>query len=309
MPIWKLLIISALALCSSVVAQDPNFHIYLAFGQSNMVGAGGIQAEDLEGIDSRFLNLSGVTCEDRSIGVWRAAIPPLCNCTSHISVADYFGRTMVENLPDSIRIGVAIVGVSGSKIGIFDKEDYKTYTANPPDWMVSFLTDYNGYPYQRLVELGRQAKKDGVINGILLHQGESNDGDGDTWLYQVQKIYQDLLADLQLDASQVPLLAGEVAGKDEGGLAWNQNYTIIKLPQVIPTAHVVLSSDLYPCEDGLHFTTASYRLFGARYANLMLELEGHTPKNGTSAIGNLSRPGIKHLLREIPYYDLLGRCQ
>lgn len=50
-------------------------------------------------------------------------------------------------------------------------------------------------------------------------------------------------------------------------------------------------------------------LFGARYANLMLELEGYTPKYGSSAIGNHSRPGSKHLLREPPYYDLLGRCQ
>jgi hypothetical protein len=34
-------------------AQDPNFYIYLAFGQSNMDGAGAIESPDKIGIDTR----------------------------------------------------------------------------------------------------------------------------------------------------------------------------------------------------------------------------------------------------------------
>ena len=36
---------------------------------------------------------------------------------------------------------------------------------------------YSGNPYQHLVEMAKLAQKDGVIKGILLHQGESNTND------------------------------------------------------------------------------------------------------------------------------------
>ena len=43
--------------------------------------------------------------------------------------------------------------------------------------------------------MAREAKRSGVIKGILLHQGESNTGDV-TWLDKVGKIYNRLIADL-----------------------------------------------------------------------------------------------------------------
>ena len=46
-----------------------------------------------------------------------------------------------------------------------------------PEWVRSIINEYGGNPYTRLVQLARLAKYDGVIKGILLHQGESNVGD------------------------------------------------------------------------------------------------------------------------------------
>ena len=43
--------------------------------------------------------------------------------------------------------------------------------------MKNFASQYNGNPYARLIELAKIAKKQGVIKGILLHQGETNNGD------------------------------------------------------------------------------------------------------------------------------------
>ena len=45
-----------------------------------------------------------------------------------------------------------------------------------------------------LVEFGKKAKEHGIIKGILLHQGESNNGQAD-WPEKVEKIYRDLLCD------------------------------------------------------------------------------------------------------------------
>ena len=58
---------------------DPNFYIYLCFGQSNMEGGGRIQEEDRT-VDKRFQVLADfdVPRRDWKKGEWYAAIPPLC---------------------------------------------------------------------------------------------------------------------------------------------------------------------------------------------------------------------------------------
>ena len=53
----------------------------------------------------------------------------------------------------------------------------------------NIIQRYGGDPYRHLVELGKRAQKDGVIKGILLHQGESNSGDRE-WPAKVKAIYR-----------------------------------------------------------------------------------------------------------------------
>src|SRR6478609_9598656 len=104
-------------------AQDPNFHIYLAFGQSNMEGNARLQPEDTVGVDPRFKELEAVDCStlNRTRNTWYTAVPPLSRCRTGLTPTDYFGRTMVANLPKNIRVGVVNVSVAGCKIEAFDK--------------------------------------------------------------------------------------------------------------------------------------------------------------------------------------------
>lgn len=44
----------------SAAERDPNFHIYLCFGQSNMEGYPGIADQDKTGVDERFRVLAAV---------------------------------------------------------------------------------------------------------------------------------------------------------------------------------------------------------------------------------------------------------
>lgn len=266
---------------SPLFAQDPNFHIYLAIGQSNMYGSGAIENQDKQGISPRFKNLSSVNCTGRSVGQWLDATPPLSSCGSGLSVIDYFGRTMVEKLPADVSVGVAVVAVPGTKIELFDKDGYQDYLNSlPPDgqYIKNYANSLGGNPYARILQLGIQAKEEGVIKGILLHQGESNNGEGKAWTAKVKKIYEDLIADLGLDPQRVPLIAGELVGQAEGGACWYHNGSAIaELPKQIPNAHVVSSSGLAQVGDGLHFTSAAYRTFGARYAEAMLAAIDTTP--------------------------------
>jgi hypothetical protein len=251
--------------------QDPNFHIYLALGQSNMDGAGDIEQQDRVEVEARFKNLSTVQCNDRSLGQWRTANTPLGRCSAGLSPVDYFGRTMVQELPEHISVGVVVVAVAGSKIELFDKYNYKAYADTVPSWMKGYINEFGGNPYQRLVDMGKKAQESGVIKGILLHQGESNNGERE-WLNKVQDVYTNLITDLQLDATQVPLLAGEMVSQAEGGACWWHNTVIADLPNVVTNAHVVSSEGLPHKGDGLHFTSESYRVFGKRYAEKMLRI-------------------------------------
>jgi hypothetical protein len=86
---------------SGVEARDPNFHVFLCFGQSNMEGFPGIKAQDQGSVDERLRVLAAVDfpAQGRKAGEWYPAIPPLCRPSTGIGPADYFGRTLVAKLP------------------------------------------------------------------------------------------------------------------------------------------------------------------------------------------------------------------
>ena len=272
----RLILAGLLLLTASARAQDPNFYIFLCFGQSNMEGFPGIEEQDKTGVNERFQVLAAVDFPEmgRTKGHWYTAVPPLCRPSTGLCPADFFGRTLVATLPDNIKVGVVNVSVAGCKIELFDKDNYQSYAETAPDWMKAMIAAYDGNPYQRLVDLGKQARQAGVIKGILLHQGESNTNDPD-WPKKVKAIYDNLLADLDLKAADVPLLAGELVAADQKGACASMNAIIDDLPQTIPTAHIVSSVGCDCRPDHLHFTPAGYRLLGTRYAEVMLPLLGY----------------------------------
>lgn len=256
-------------------SQNQKFYIFLCFGQSNMEGNARFEPQDTT-VDDRFQVMETVDCPNlnRVKGKWYTAVPPLCRCHTGLTPADYFGRTLIANLPKDVKVGVINVAVGGCKIQLFDKENYKTYADTAPVWMKGMIREYDGDPYARLVEMTRLAQKDGVIKGILLHQGESNTGDT-TWPGKVKMVYSNLLKDLGIDASKVPLIAGEVVNAEQGGICASMNNIIDNLPKAIPTAHIVSSKGCTVAKDHLHFDAAGYREFGRRYAALMLPLLGN----------------------------------
>ena len=266
-----------LNLNATVSAHDTNFWIFLCFGQSNMEGFPGIEAQDKEGVDPRFQVFAAIDFpnQNRTNGNWYLATPPLCRPNSGISPADYFGRTLVSNLPPRIRVGVVTVAVAGCKIELFDKDNFKSYAAssNTPAWMKRIIETYSGNPYQHLVDTAKRAQNDGVIKGILLHQGESNNNDKE-WPRKVKTIYENLLKDLNLKAEETPLLAGELVNADQNGACASMNAIIDDLRKTIPTAHVVSSAGCEARRDRLHFSPAGYRELGKRYGEVMLSALG-----------------------------------
>ncbi len=253
---------------------DPNFYIFLCFGQSNMEGNAKIEEQDLKDVPEQFLMMATVDDSERGRvkGQWYTAQPPLCRPTTGLTPADYFGRTLLRNLPEGSRVGIINVAVGGCHIETFMKDSIEGYVRHrAPEWMTGPLRAYDNAPYDRLVEMARIAQKQGVIKGILIHQGESNTGDKG-WPEKVKTVYESLLKDLGLKAKNVPLLAGEVVHAEQKGVCASMNAIIDSLPEVIPTAYVIPSAGCTVAGDNLHFDAAGYRELGRRYAEKMLYL-------------------------------------
>ena len=269
-------ILTCLGVTADTFAQDPNFYIFLCFGQSNMEGAARIEPQDLEGVSPRFLLMPAVDdpARNRKMGEWCQALPPLCRPNTGLTPVDYFGRTLTENLPENIRVGVIHVAIGGIRIEGFMPEGMEEFVKTAPGWMTGMLQAYDNNPYKRLVTLAQKAQKDGVIKGILMHQGESNTGDPE-WANKVQNVYDHLLGDLQLKPEEVPLLAGEVVQANGEGQCIAMNKQIDELPKTLHTSQVISSTGCSNGPDKLHFDAAGYRELGRRYGEKMLELMGY----------------------------------
>lgn len=271
-------IIATIVACASTLtlsAQDPNFHIYLCLGQSNMEGNASIEPLDRQDVPERFQMMAAVDFNNpqRSKGEWYVAVPPLVREYTGLTPIDYFGRTMIDNLPEDVKVGVVAVAIGGCKIEHLDKDFDPATLESEADWFKNFMRAYDNAPYARLLECAKKAQKDGVIKGILLHQGESNTGDPQWW-NKVRKIYNDLLSDLNLEPNSIPLFAGEVVTSEMGGVCGSMNSIISNVPEDFPMAHCVSAAELPQKGDGLHFTAHAYRMLGSRYATEMLSTMG-----------------------------------
>ncbi len=274
MKIQRMLV--ALAVClslagSALAEPDPKFHIYLCFGQSNMDSGGRMNEADRT-VDPRFRVMADFDAPRRGWekGKWYEAAPPLSARGRGICMVDYFGRTLVAKLPEDVRVGVIKVAVPGCKIELFKKDTFETYLAGERDWMKNIVAGYGGNPYQALVDMAKAGQKEGVIKGILLHQGESNPGDQD-WPNKVKGIYDNLMKDLHLNPAEVPLLAGELVHADQEGRCAGFNKILADLPQVLPNSHIISSAGC-TTQDRLHFDSEGSREFGKRYGEKMLKL-------------------------------------
>jgi hypothetical protein len=252
---------------------DPNFHIYLCFGQSNMEGVNNstnhfIPEEYRSWTDGRFKVLAAVDMPKlnppREKENWYTAAPPLVRQDRGLCPADNFGRTLVEKIDEpDIKIGVIIVAISGAALDAFDKANY---IDNLTSGMADSWNLYGNKPYARLVELAKMAQGDGVIKGILMHQIESGGGTP-SWADNVRRIYEDLLTDLDIAPKSIPLLAGKPAIQTHGNM-WRINELNIKNPGY--PFHIIESEGCAALQlpgqsDGSHFSPAGMMELGKRY--------------------------------------------
>ena len=264
-------------------APNPNFHIYIAYGQSNMAGNGDIvPSEDQAQAPKNFIMLashtanakdrSGSTTQSIKEGEWAAAIPPMFHAFENLSPADYFGRAMVDSLP-GVTVGIIPVAIGAVSIRAFDKDQYQAYFNGDGKDIKSWgwINDYGGNPPGRILELAKKAKEVGVIKGFIFHQGES-DGTDANWRKTVYKTYKDIIDALDLDENEVPFVAGELL-QEGNNCCGSKNGGIAQLKDNFKKFGLASSKGLQGNgKDPYHFGRAGVIELGRRYCSEMLKL-------------------------------------
>lgn len=231
-----------------------NFHLFLLAGQSNMAGRGKIDKNDNKP-HPRVVMLT-------KNGDWKPAVDPLHFDKPVAGVG--LGRSFANLLADkdeSIMIGLIPAACGGSPISIWEPGGYHKQTKS--------------HPYDDAVKRTKIAMQQGVLKGILWHQGESDSKPGTAEVYQ-QKLTE-LIARFRKEfaAPELPFIIGQL-GQFEKKPWTDARKTVDAAHQSIAAddSHVgfVSSKELTPRSDNVHFDAKSLREFGKRYASLYLKL-------------------------------------
>jgi hypothetical protein len=112
------------------------------------------------------------------------------------------------------------------------------------------------------------ALKDGVLYGILWHQGEYDVAMGLVPEYKEKLITLVTALRREFEVPSVPFLAGELSDFDVDNAAFNK--VLHEAENDIPYFAVVSSEGLTAMPDRVHFDARSQREFGKRYAQKMI---------------------------------------
>jgi hypothetical protein len=231
---------------------DPNFHLYLLIGQSNMAGRGVLTPEyrNLPNPSVLMLNKEGK---------WVEASHPLHFDKPKIAGVGpglAFGIQMHEAYPNA-KIGLIPCAVGGTAIetwepGVMDRVTKK-------------------YPYDEMIERLREAMKSGVVKGIIWQQGEANSTPERSagYLKKLETLINRLRK--EIGNKNLPFVVGELGRyRETYRLVSDQ---LIKLPGEVKYTAVASAEGLTHKGDNTHFDAISATELGKRFAKEMILLQ------------------------------------
>jgi hypothetical protein len=225
-----------------------NFHLFLLIGQSNMAGRGVVEDQD-KTPHPRVLMFS-------KAGEWVPATDPMHfdKPVTGTGLGKTFATILAEDDP-TLTIGLIPCAVGGSPIDAWQPGVFYEPTKN--------------HPWDDAMQRAHAALKAGVLKGILWHQGESDSTE------TLAPVYQGKLHELirrvrsALNAPGVPFIAGQMGLFADA--SWSEWKVMVdrahrELPAQVKHTAYVSSQGLEHKGDKAHFSAASYREFGKRYA-------------------------------------------
>lgn len=232
-------------------ANKQDFHIYLLMGQSNMCG------RDTRQLASQVDNPKILAFN--SDGKWVIARDPMFPMAGRIEPGAGpgipFAAKMLAADP-KVTIGLVPCAVGGTQLRRWVK---------------------GGDLYENALVQAKAAAENGVISGVLWHQGESDSEKMETaeiYEARLKHMFSDLRADLK--QPDLPIVVGEIGEfMDEKKFpgAETVRKAIKRMPKVVEHVGFVNSSGLKDKGDELHFDADGSKQLGERFAKEMQALE------------------------------------
>lgn len=225
--------------------------VFIMAGQSNMAGRGIVDAQDTI-MNARILTINNQNQIVKAKEPIHFYEPNLKGVDCGLS----FAKTLTKTLHDNITILLIPTAVGGSSS--------RQWLGDSVHRKVKLLSNFK--------EKVAFAKTQGVIKGILWHQGESDANAKAIPLYnnnltKLFGIFREEVGDLKL-----PILIGELGAYSKTPTEWSAINEIIK--QYVandPNSYLISTRDLTHKGDFIHFNSEGQRLIGQRFAETYLK--------------------------------------
>lgn len=231
-----------------------NFHLFLLAGQSNMAGRGKLDAF-AQSAHPRVWSL-------RQNLQWAPARDPLHwdKPSAGTGLGKPFGEAITERFP-GVSVGLIPAACGGSPVG---------------SWQPGvFFAQTKSHPYDDALTRTRRALQDGVLKGILWHQGESDCNAKDAPEYEKRLEALIVRFRTEFQNQELPFLIGQLG--QFADKPWNADTL------AVDAAHQALAKRMknvrfvpvpHPASigDKLHFDTETLRTFGKSYAEAYYDL-------------------------------------
>ncbi len=221
---------------------------FLMLGQSNMAGRGNF---------GEVPEIMNPNCYVLRMGRWQAMSEPI-NLDRCVWGTWHSGVGLAASFADEYAM------YFGEDVGLIPCADGGTHLSQ---WLPGEVL------FDNAVAQAKLAQRSSEIVGILWHQGESDSGDinrVNSYREKFLEIINTLFVELNLPDT-TPVIIGElgefVGAYMDGQLKYfkQTNKILEDLSKELKVAGFVSAKGLTCKEDGIHFTSASYREFGKRY--------------------------------------------
>lgn len=234
------------------IPDKANLWVFLLAGQSNMAGRGQVEPQDTLP-NERILSIN-------KNGELILAKEPLNFYEPTMNGLDCglsFGRSLIEQIPDSISVLIIPAAVGGSSIS--------KWLGDSIHRNVKLLTNF-----REKAETGMQY---GEIKGILWHQGESDANKENVTQYyeRLSKLMATFRKIVQNE--NLSIFIGELGSYSDDELWKEINKQIKEYTLKDPNTYLIHTQDLKDKGDQLHFNTEGQRILGERFAGKFLELK------------------------------------
>src|SRR6187200_508435 len=229
-----------------------NVWVFIMAGQSNMAGRGVVEPEDTIP-DKRILSIN----KDGQIILAKEPLHFYEPERTGLDCGLSFAKTLIKKIPDSVSILIIPIAVGGSSIR---------------QWLGDSVFR-NVKLFSNFLSKVEIAKQNGVIKGILWHQGESDANEKDIPLHKERLHLLFSKFRTAIGNKELPVLLGELGSFSENPVNFNLiNKTIHDYVAEDKNSAVISTKDLKDKGDHLHFDSKGQRTMGERFAKGYLSM-------------------------------------